>query len=80
MSSWSLLDSDKAVDKIEDSSDLALASAKLLNTDSSAIWHSKMPKSELFPSAEFMTIGFTHHRIIFEKVKDTRLQRICRKS
>ena len=67
---WSFLDSGKAVDMIDDSSDLALASAKLINTDMSAIWHSQMPKSKSFPSAEFVTIGFTHHRIIIEKVKD----------
>ena len=67
---WSFLDSGKAGDKIEDSSDLALASAKLINTDTFAIWHLQMPKSESFPYTEFMTIGFTHHRIIFEKVKD----------
>ena len=51
---WSFLDSGKAVDKIEDSSDLALTSAKLINTDSSEIWHSQMPKSKSFPSAEFI--------------------------
>ena len=44
----------RQVDMIEDSSDLALASAKLINTDMSAIWHSQMPKSKSFPSAEFM--------------------------
>ena len=67
---WSFLDSGKAVERIEDSSDLALASAKLKNAETSAIWHSQMPKSKSFPNAEFLAIGFTHHRIIFEKVKD----------
>ena len=34
------------------------------------IWNLQIPNSDEFPMKEFMSISFTHHRVIFEKVKD----------
>ena len=54
----------------EDNVNLALASAKLEHIYTPTIWHSQMPKDENFPFSQFFSIGFTHHRIIFEKIKN----------
>ena len=43
---WSFLDAGIASGTIENGYDLALASAKLISTDTSAIWHPQMPKIE----------------------------------
>ncbi|MBR0197993.1 MAG: DUF1016 family protein [Kiritimatiellae bacterium] len=48
-------------------SNLAPASAKLLD---GSFWHLQVPNSMVFPIDEFLRIGFTQHRKIFEKVKD----------
>lgn len=69
---WSDLDSAAGTTLIEQSSNLALASAKSAEPSDSEIWHLQMPKTESFPSTEFFSIGFTRHRTIFEKVKDRR--------
>ena len=58
---------------LDNSSDgiLALASAKIdENAEIDEIWHLQVPNSEEFPKEEFLSIGFTQHRTIFEKVKD----------
>lgn len=50
---------------------LALASADIDNTNAyDEIWHLQVPNSDEFPAAEFLSIGFTQHRTIFEKVKN----------
>ena len=50
---------------------MALASAKIdENAEIDEIWHLQVPNSEEFPKEEFLSIGFTQHRTIFEKVKD----------
>ncbi|MCR4961798.1 MAG: PDDEXK nuclease domain-containing protein [Lachnospiraceae bacterium] len=50
---------------------LALASAKMdETTENDEIWHLQVPNSEEFPVEEFLSIGFTQHRTIFEKIKD----------
>ena len=67
---WSDLDSASGTALIEQSSNLALASAKSADASDSAIWHYQVPKNDGFPATEFFSIGFTQHRIIFEKVKD----------
>ena len=36
----------------------------------SAIWHLQVPNSNDFPADAFFEIGFTQHRMIFEKIKD----------
>ena len=48
-------------------SNLALASAKLFD---GSFWHLQLPNSMECPIDEFLRIGFTQHRKIFEKVKD----------
>ena len=70
---WKLLDN---------SSDgiLALASAKMdETTENDEIWHLQVPNSEEFPVEEFLSIGFTQHRTIFEKVKDISEQKMMKK-
>ncbi len=44
-------------------SNLALASAKLERDSDSEIWHSQVPNLEVFPFDDYLSIGFTHHRV-----------------
>ena len=67
---WSELDVSGESSQIEQKSNLALTSAKSQDIRENEIWHLQVPKTEGFPEREFFSIGFTHHRIIFEKVKD----------
>lgn len=69
---WSDLDAASGTALIEQSSNLALTSAKSANASDSEIWHLQVPKTDSFPATEFFSIGFTRHRTIFEKVKDRR--------
>ena len=34
------------------------------------IWNSRIPNSNLLSFDKFLSIGFTHHRVILTKVKD----------
>ena len=66
---------------IEDSN-LAHACAKLSEDGSDIIWNTHVPKMELFPMEAFLSIGFSHHRLILSKVKDhyTHLRHLCNPS
>lgn len=67
---WSELDVSGESAQIEQKSNLALTSAKSPDSIENEIWHLQVPKADGFPEREFFSIGFTHHRIIFEKVKN----------
>lgn len=70
---WSILDTptnDSGNEKVI-SDDLELASSKLLDSKSYEKWNSQVQNSEDFPIEDFMAIGFTHHRVILGKIKDT---------
>ena len=67
---WSELDVSGESAQIEQKSNLALTSAKSPDSIEKEIWHLQVPKADGFPEREFFSIGFTHHRIIFEKVKN----------
>lgn len=75
---WSMLDATQVVDgrhvltdttaEIGDrDSNLAVAIAKIPDKP---IWHLQVPNCTEFPADEFLRIGFTQHRAIFEEIKD----------
>lgn len=75
---WSMLDATQVVDgrhvltdttaEIGDrDSNLAVAIAKIPDKP---IWHLQVPNCAEFPADEFLRIGFTQHRAIFEEIKD----------
>lgn len=75
---WSMLDATQVVDgrhvltdttaEIGDrDSNLAVAIAKIPDKP---IWHLQVPNCTEFPADEFLRIGFTQHRAIFEGIKD----------
>lgn len=75
---WSMLDATQVVDgrhvltdttaEIGDrESNLAVAIAKIPDKP---IWHLQVPNCTEFPADEFLRIGFTQHRAIFEEIKD----------
>ena len=51
-------------------SNLAHTCAKLLNECNNEIWNTLVPKTQEFPMEEFLSIGFSHHRLILSKTKD----------
>ena len=65
---WEILDR-VPVETVEDSN-LALACAKLPEGNSDEIWHMLVPNLKLFSAEAFLSIGFSHHRLILSKVKD----------
>ena len=67
---WSMLDS--ASEKLEEigDSDLEHACAKLPDGESDEIWNTHVPKVQSFPMDAFLSIGFSHHRLILQKVKE----------
>ena len=67
---WSELDVSGESAQIEQKSNLELTSAKSPDFIENEIWHLQVPKADGFPEREFFSIGFTHRRIIFEKVKN----------
>ncbi len=68
---WEILDSMKLKpSNDEDNSNLALASAKLEDVQINTFWHLQVPNIKDFPLEAFLHIGFTHHRIILEKIKN----------
>lgn len=62
---WIMLDDVQA-----ESSNLALTSAKNDSYEKIELWHLQMPNFESFPVKAFFEIGFTQHRVIFEKIKE----------
>ena len=67
---WPILDSNSATDCDTKNYNLALVNAKTPGVSESAIWHLQVPNSNDFPADAFFEIGFTQHRMIFEKIKD----------
>ena len=51
-------------------SNLAHICAKLFNECNDEIWNTLVPKTQEFPMEEFLSIGFSHHRLILSKTKD----------
>ena len=68
---WDDLDASSKDSLTGPTSNLALTSAKSVAMIDPEIWHLQMPESDSFPVSEFFSIGFTLHRTIFEKVKDS---------
>lgn len=66
---WAYLEQNNLIET-EQIDKLELASAKVQNNDEISIWNLQVPKELNFPMEEFLSIGFTHHRIILSKVKD----------
>ena len=75
---WSILDSNSATDCDTKNYNLALVNAKTSGVSESAIWHLQVPNSNDFPADAFFEIGFTQHRMIFEKIKDRNAVHIAR--
>ena len=67
---WIVLDATAAEVELPEGSNLEHACAKLEDADNADIWHTLVPKGEAFPFDEFLSIGFSHHRLILSKVKD----------
>lgn len=65
---WEILDR-TPVESVE-GSNLAQACAKLPERNSDEIWHLLVPNLKLFSAEAFLSIGFSHHRLILSKVKD----------
>ena len=67
---WRMLDKSK-FSMLEDSrSVLELMSSKIEKDHDEEKWNSRVPNLEEFPMTDFLSIGFTHHRIILGKTKD----------
>ena len=64
---WSCLDKTGLASFDVNESNLAPAGAK----SEILIWNQRVPKQIEFPDASFFAIGFSHHRTIISKVKDT---------
>ncbi|SER04666.1 Predicted nuclease of restriction endonuclease-like (RecB) superfamily, DUF1016 family [Butyrivibrio fibrisolvens] len=67
---WRMLDECGDFALEDKTSNLALASAKLERDSDSEIWHSQVPNLEVFPFDDYLSIGFTHHRVILSKAKN----------
>ena len=67
---WSMLDQTSGKSMMIEDSNLAHACAKLGGGESDMIRHTHVPKAEMFPMEAFLSIGFSHHRLILTKVKD----------
>ena len=64
---WSYLDKSEPALLESDKDNLAPVGAKLEISN----WNQLVPKQIEFPDASFFAIGFSHHRTILSKVKDT---------
>lgn len=64
---WSYLDKSEPALLEPDNGNLAPVGAKLEISN----WNQLVPKQIEFPDASFFAIGFSHHRTILSKVKDT---------
>lgn len=70
---WKVLDEPSCSEKTpkrENTSDLALMSAKSNGQNVSPIWHLQVPNSQSGKFEKFFQISFTHHRMVLEMVKD----------
>ena len=67
---WSMLESAGYLAASEHAPELALTSANSGGRRAVPVWHLQVPDSDGFPASSFFGISFTHHRTIFEKVKD----------
>lgn len=70
---WKVLDEPSCSEKTpkrENTSDLALMSAKSNGQNASPIWHLQVPNSQSGKFEKFFQISFTHHRMVLEMVKD----------
>lgn len=70
---WKVLDEPSCSEKTpkrENTSDLALMSAKSNGQNVSPIWHMQVPNSQSGKFEKFFQISFTHHRMVLEMVKN----------
>ena len=67
---WKRLDNSPVNYEDHEGSNLAHTCAKLLNECNNEIWNTLVPKTQEFPMEEFLSIGFSHHRLILSKTKD----------
>ncbi len=65
---WAMLDSAQA--KSKDDSNLEHACAKLPMRNRNEIWNTLVPNSKKISTKAFLSIGFSHHRLILSKVKE----------
>ena len=66
---WRMLDNSKFSMLGDSRSILELMSSKIEKANDEEKWNSQVPNLEEFPMSEFLSIGFTHHRIILGKSK-----------
>ena len=67
---WKMLDNSSLFEIGDKKSILALASAKIESSTNDDNFISRLSDFSQFPVIEFMSIGFTHHRVILSKSKD----------
>ena len=64
---WKILDRSPIRFENNDNLNLAHACAKLPNEE---IWNTLVQKTQVFPIEAFLSIGFSHHRLILSKIKN----------
>ena len=67
---WQVLDKCNSAPLINKSPILELMSSKMEEEPINEMWNSRVPSLDDFPMTDFMSIGFTHHRIILGKAKE----------
>ena len=67
---WKMLDKGNDCSLIDKNSILEHMSSKIKNVSNNEVWNSRVPNLDEFYMTDFMSIGFTHHRIILGKVKE----------
>lgn len=67
---WKRLDSSPVSFEMNNDSNLAHTCAKLFNEHNNEIWNTLVLKTQTFPIEEFLSIGFSHHRLILSKIKN----------
>lgn len=70
---WILLDSipdSIGLSDLEDQNNSAVITAKKTEDEEIRNWQMQLPNSDSFPIHDFLAIGFTHHCVIFERIKD----------
>ena len=65
-----MLDKCNSAPLINKSPILELMSSKMEEEPINEMWNSRVPSLDDFPMTDFMSIGFTHHRIILGKAKE----------
>lgn len=61
---------DNSPDQVDGDSNLAQACAKLPGNINTSFWNTLVPKSNSVSAELFLSIGFSHHRLILSKVKE----------